>query len=98
MERVFIVIEQNQGGEKYGNGNGVAQCRTLCLSKSDAWDLARQMAEEHLRTRGGFLTVDDEGFQVDEAPDHGQWEASYTVQQVVDFRPPALEFLEKGEL
>ena len=59
---------------------------------------ARQMAEEHLRTRGGFLTVDDEGFQVDEAPDHGQWEASYTVQQVVDFRPPALEFLEKGEL
>ena len=46
----------------------------------------------------GAITENDEGFQVDEAPDHGQWEASYTVQQVVDFRPPALEFLEKGEL
>ena len=85
IQRVYIVLEQNSGGAEYDNGDGIEKCRTLCLTKSAAWEMVKQMAQEHLKTRGGFLSEQKDGFQIDEFETHGQWEASYTVQEITDF-------------
>ena len=60
MKRLFILLEQNQGGAAYDNGDGITRCKTLCLERQEAWDLARQLAVEHLNSRGGVLIEDEE--------------------------------------
>ena len=92
MKRLFILLEQNQGGAEYDNGDGITRCKTLCLERQEAWDLARQLAVEHLNSRGGVLIEDEEVFHINEALDHGHWEASFTVQEISDFRPADLRF------